>query len=129
MEEVDERAFLLGGEGGADAYHHVGRVVGADEDLLDIHCRLKGSGNPLHIGRSFSDVLPDGCKHLGSEGCRSELAALDLALIGPLERSADGDDPTWAQHLELVGARLEYFYDDVRPFLADEPPLLLVEAA
>ena len=42
-EEVDERAFLLGGEGGADAHHHVDGVVGVDEDLLDILRGLKGS--------------------------------------------------------------------------------------
>ena len=101
MEEVDERAFLLGEEGGADVHHLVGGVVRVDEDLLDVLRRLKGSGHPLCIGRSFSDVLPDGCELLGSEGCRSELAALDLALVGPLERSAGGDDPAWAQHLEL----------------------------
>ena len=28
-------------------------------------------------------------------------AALDLALVDLLEGGADGDDPTWAQHLEL----------------------------
>ena len=69
VEEVDERAFLLGGEGGADAHHLIGGVVRVDEDLLDVLRRLKGSGRPLHVGRSFSDVLPDGCGLLGSEGC------------------------------------------------------------
>ena len=99
--EVNEHAFLLGGEGGADAHRLVGGVVDVDEDLLDVLHRLKGFGRPLHVGRSFGDVLPDGCEFLGSQGCQSELVALDLELIGPLERSADGDDPTWAQHLEL----------------------------
>ena len=70
-EEVDERAFLLGGEGGVDAHCLVGGVVEVDEDLLDVLRRLKGSGRPLRVGRSFDDVLPDGCKLLGSEGCRS----------------------------------------------------------
>ena len=99
VEEVDERALLLGGEGGADAYRLVSGVVGVDEDLLDVLHRLKGSGRPLRVGRSFGDVLLDGCEFLGSQGCRSELAALDLTLVGPLERSADGDDPMWARHL------------------------------
>ena len=95
------RTFLLEGEGGADTHHLVGEVVEVDGDLLDVLHRLKGSARPLHIGRSFGDVLPNGCELLRSEGCQRELIALDLALIGPLERSADGDDPTWAQHLEL----------------------------
>ena len=100
-EEVDECAFLLGGEGGADAHHLIRGVVRVDDDLLDVLRRLKGSGRPLHVGCSFSDVLLDRCELLESEGCRSELAALNLALVGPLERSANGDDPTWARHLEL----------------------------
>ena len=86
--EVDERAFLLGGEGGADAHRLIGGVIGVDEDLLDVLRRLKGSGRPLRVGRSFRDFLPDGCELLRSEGCRSELTALDLALVGLLERSA-----------------------------------------
>ena len=69
VDEVDERAFLLGGEGGADAHCLVGGVVEVNEDLLDILCRLKGSGHLLRIERSFSDVLPDGYELLGSEGC------------------------------------------------------------
>ena len=68
-EEVDERAFLLWGEGGADAHRLVGGVVGVDKDLLNVLRRLKGSGHLLCVGRSFSDVLPDGYELLGSEGC------------------------------------------------------------
>ena len=82
-------------------HRFVGEVVRVDEDLLDVLHRLKGSDRPLRVRCSFSDVLLDGGELLGSEGCRSKLVALDLALIGPLERSADGDDPTWAQHLEV----------------------------
>ena len=101
MEEVNKRAFLLGGEGGPDAHRLVGGVVRVEKDLLDVLRRLKGSGRPLRVGRSFRDFLPDGCELLRSEGCRSDLVALDLGLIGPLERSADGDDPMRAWHLEL----------------------------
>ena len=79
----------------------VGGVVGVDEDLLDVFHRFKGSGRPLRVGRFFNDVLADGCKLHRGEGCQSELAALGLTLIGPLERSVDSDDPTRAQHLEL----------------------------
>ena len=43
VEEVDERAFLHGGEGSVDAHHLVGVVVGVYEDLLDVLLRLKGS--------------------------------------------------------------------------------------
>jgi len=64
--EVNERAFLLGGEGGADAHRLVGGVVEVDEDLLDVLHRLEGSGHPLYVGRSFGDVLPDGCELLRS---------------------------------------------------------------
>ena len=69
MEEVDERTFLLGGEGNADTHHLVGGVVEVNEDLLDVLCGLKGSDHPLHVGRSFSDILPDGRELLGGEGC------------------------------------------------------------
>ena len=58
MEEVDERAFLLGGEAGANAHRLVGKVIGVDEDLLDVLCRLKGSSRPLCVRPSFSNVLP-----------------------------------------------------------------------
>ena len=65
-EEVDKRAFLLRGEGDADAHCLVDGDVGVDEDLLDVLRKLKGSGHPLHVGRSFGDVLPDGCELLRS---------------------------------------------------------------
>jgi len=64
VEEVDKRVFLLGGEGGADAHHLVGGVVGVDKDILEVLHRLKGSGRSLRFGCSFSDVLPDGCELL-----------------------------------------------------------------
>ena len=97
VEEVDEHAFLLGGEGGADAYRLVSGVVGVDEDLLDVLHRLKESGHPLRVGRSFSDVLPDSYELLRSEGCRSELAAIgkDIVEGAPDTKRATGSfEPT-----------------------------------
>jgi hypothetical protein len=46
-EEVDKRAFLFGGERGADAHLLVPGVVRVNEDLLDTLHGLKGSGNPF----------------------------------------------------------------------------------
>ena len=37
----------------------------------------------------------------GGHGCRGVAIALDLALVGTLEGGANGDDPTWTQHLQL----------------------------
>jgi hypothetical protein len=41
MEEVDERAFLFRGEGGADTYHLAVGAAGVDEDLICVLDRLE----------------------------------------------------------------------------------------
>ena len=101
MEEVNERAFLLGGEGGANAHCLAGGVVGVNEDLLDVLHWFEGSGRLLCVGRSFGDVLAYGRELNRGEGRRGELAALNLTLVGFLEGSTNGDDPARAWHLKL----------------------------
>jgi hypothetical protein len=41
MEEVNERTFLFGGEGSANAYRLAFRVARVDEDLLGVLGQLK----------------------------------------------------------------------------------------
>ena len=43
-EEVDERAFLFGGEHGTNAFHFTLGVVGVYEDLLGALCQLEQPG-------------------------------------------------------------------------------------
>jgi hypothetical protein len=100
-EEVDENAFLFGGEVGADAQHLVVEAAGVYEDLLGALCGLKRLGRPLGVGCFLGSFLPDDRKLLGGDGHHGELIALHLAFVSALEGGADGDDPAWAQHLEL----------------------------
>jgi hypothetical protein len=101
VEEVNECAFLFGGESGADARLLVSGVVGVDEDLLDALCRLKGSGGSLGVWCLLRGFLPDDCKFLEGDDHRGELATFNLAPVGTLERGADSDDLMRAWHLEL----------------------------
>ena len=101
MEEVDEHTFLFGGKHSANAHHLAPRATRVYEDLPSALHRLERSSRQLGVGCFFNDLLPDGHKLLGGDDCRCTLIALNLALISALEGGADGDDPTWAQHLEL----------------------------
>ena len=98
-EEVDERAFLFGGERGTDAYRFTIRVAGVYEDLLRALCRFERPSQFLCIGRFFGDLLLEGGEFPGGNDCCGMAAALDLTLVGPLEGGADGDDPVGARHL------------------------------
>jgi hypothetical protein len=100
-EEVDESAFLFGGEHNADSHLLVHGVLRVDENLLHALRGLKGSGNPIGVRRLLRGILPDGRKFLGDDDHRGELAALHLTLVGALEGGVDDDDLVWAWHLEL----------------------------
>jgi hypothetical protein len=100
-EEVDERAYLFGGEFSADPHPLVPRVVGVDEDLFGSLHGLKGSDAPPGVGRLLRGFLPDDYEFLKGVDHRGKLATLHLALVGTLESGADSDDPTRARHLEL----------------------------
>ena len=101
MEEVDERAFLFGGKCGVDVHHFALGAARVYEDLLGALYRLERPDRPLGVGCFFDDLLPDGRKLFGGDNCHGVFTALDLALVGALEGGADGDDPTWTQHLQL----------------------------
>ena len=77
------------------------RSAGVYEDLLGAFHGLERPGRLLGVGCFFNDLLPDGHKLFGGDNCHGVFTALDLALVGTLERGADGDDPTWSQHLQL----------------------------
>ena len=94
VEEFDEHAFLFGGKRGANLEHLAIGVAGVHGDLLNAFSRLKGPSQPLGVRRLLSGPLPDGRELGGGDDCGSVLAALHLALVGTLDRSADGDDPS-----------------------------------
>ena len=101
MEDVDERAFLFRGKRGTNAYHFALEAVGVYKDFLRALCRFERPSRLLGIGCFFGDLFPEGGELSRGDDCCDVTAALDLALIGVLERGADGDDPVGAQHLEL----------------------------
>jgi hypothetical protein len=77
-EEVDERAFLFGGERSANSHLLVIRVIGVDEGLFDALRRLKGSGGSFEVGRLLQGFLPDDREFLG--GIDTE-ASLQLSTL------------------------------------------------
>jgi len=87
VEEVDEGAFLFGGERGTDAYHFTLRVAGVYEDLLF-----------LGVECFFGHLILEGDELLRGNSCRGVAATFDLAFVGTLEGGANGDDPVGAQH-------------------------------
>ena len=101
MEEVGEHAFLFGGKRGADVHHFALRATGVYEDLLDALRGLKGSGRWLRVGYVLGSPFLEYRELLGGDNCQGMLAALNLILVGTLEGGTNGDDPTWARHLEL----------------------------
>ena len=101
MEEADERAFLFGGEHGTNAYRFTLRAAGVYEDLLGALHQLERPDRPLGVGCFFGDLPPDGHELSGGDNCHGMIATLDLTLVGALEGGADGDNPTWTQHLQL----------------------------
>ena len=46
----------------------------------------------IYVG-IYEDLLLEGDKFPAGDDCCGVAAALDLALVGPLEGGADGDDP------------------------------------
>ena len=67
MEEVGERAFLLGGKHGANAHHFALGAAGVYEDLLSAIYRVKRPGRLLGVWHFFDDLLPDGRKLFGGD--------------------------------------------------------------
>ena len=98
-EEVDERAFLFGGERGPDADFSALGATGIQEDLPRAFYRFERSGRLLCVGCPFNDLLPEGGKLFGCDDCGCVSAAFDLALVSALEGGAYGDDPVGARHL------------------------------
>jgi hypothetical protein len=86
-EEIDERAFLFGGEVSADAQHLAIIDARVNGDLLGALRGLKGSGLPLGVRRIFGHRLPDDRELLRGNGRSDELATLQVTLISALEKS------------------------------------------
>ena len=98
-EEVDERAFLFGGERGTNAYRLFLGAARVYEDLLGPLYRFKRPGCLFGIERFFGDLFPKGGEFPRGDDRGGVAAAFDFALVSMLEGGADGDDPMWAQHL------------------------------
>ena len=69
VEEVDERAFLFGGERGPDMDFFVLGVAGVQGDLLGSFRRFERPGRPLRVGCFFNDLLPEGGELFGGDDC------------------------------------------------------------
>ena len=93
VEEVDERTFLFGGEHGINAYLFSLGAAGVHEDLLGAFYRFERPGRFLRVGSFFVDLLLEGGEFPRDDDCCGMAAPLDLALVGPLEGGANGDDP------------------------------------
>ena len=84
-EEVDERAFLFGGERGTNMYLFSLRAARVHEDLLGALYRFERPGRFLGVGRFFSNLLPEGDELFGGDDRRGMIAAFDFALVSALE--------------------------------------------
>ena len=101
-EEIDEHHFLFVVEGGADLQRLVVGVARVEGHLFDT---LGGFETPSvsvcgvqGLARHF---VKGGCEGLVLRLSFRALYALDIALVGVLERRADGDDALRTQHFEL----------------------------
>ena len=108
--KVDEHHFLFVVEGGADLQRLVVRLARVEGHHLDTLGWLETACMSVHGVQGFAHHLVEG----GGEGlvlCLSfsVLDALDVALVGVLERWADGDDALRTRHLHLeVGIVVDY---------------------
>ena len=101
MEEVNEHAFLFGGERGTNVYRFTLRATRIYEELLGALGQFERPSRFLRVERFFGDLLLEGGEFPGGDDCYGMAAALDLVVVGPLEGGADGDDPVGARHLQL----------------------------
>ena len=99
VEEVDERAFLFGGECGPDMGFFALGAAGVYEDLLGALRWFERPGCCFGVGHFFGNLLPEGDELFGGDDCKGVIAAFDFALVRALEGGADGDDPAGARHL------------------------------
>ena len=101
-EEVDEHHFLFAVEGGADLQRLAVRGLWIEGDVLGALSRLEGARVSLlgvhgRLGHSLQ-LRGEGLIERQSLGV---LDTLEVALVGVLERGADGDDTLRAWHFSL----------------------------
>ena len=92
-EEVDERAFLFGGEHGPDTDFFALGATGIQEDIPGAFCRFERSEQLLCVGCPFNDLLPEGGELFRGDDYCGVAATFDFALVSATEGGADGDDP------------------------------------
>ena len=94
-EEVDKHHFLFAVEGGADLQRLVVGVIRVEGHLLDT---LGGFEAALVLVRGVQGLtchlVEGGCEGLVLRLSLRVLDTLDVALVGVLERGADGDHPS-----------------------------------
>ena len=60
---------------------------------------MRTSLEPSADSNDTVDLFASGGEFAGGDDCCGMAAAFDVALVGPLEGGADGDDPVGARHL------------------------------
>src|SRR6185436_1332632 len=101
-EEIDEHHFLFVVEGGADLQRLAVGVARVERHLLDRLGGFEAADMSLRgIQGLACHFVEGGCEGLVFRLSFIALNALDVALVGVLERRADGDDAPWARHFEL----------------------------
>ena len=99
-EKVDEHHFLLAVEGGADLQRLVVGVAWVEGHLLDILGGFEASRVSVRGDQGLDyHFVECGCEGLILCLSLRVLNAPDVALVGMLERRADGDDSLRTRHL------------------------------
>ena len=92
-EEVDERAFLFGGERGPDMDFFALGAAGSKRTSLEPSA---DSNDPVDF---FASGASSTTFSLRVASSLEAMTAFDLALVSALEGGADGDDPMGTRHL------------------------------
>ena len=92
-EKVDEHHFLFAVEGGADLQRLVVGAIRVEGHLLDTFGGFEAACVPVRgIQGLACHLVQSGCEGLVLRLSLRVLNTLDVALVGMLERRADGDD-------------------------------------
>ena len=102
VEKIDEHHFLFTVEGCADLQRLVVGAAWVEGHLLDTLGGFEAPGVSVRGVQGLAcHFIEGGCEGFVLRLSFRTLDALDVALVGVLERRADGDDALWTRHLEL----------------------------
>ena len=101
-EKIDEHHFLLAVEGGADLQRLVIVLAWVKGHLLDALGGFEAPSVSVHGVQGLAcHFVEGGCEGLVLRLSFRALNTLNIALVGVLERRADGDDALRTRHFEL----------------------------